>query len=189
METEKMETASLAISRPKALYYSLIRDVPDPLRKTPKAAGMDICCPNYTKEFADELYKTNMGEVTPHFDAEHSKWSFTLSANRSMKLPLGIKVSIPEGWFLLLTPKSGVGIRTETVLLADTIDEDYQGEICLALHNTRDQSKQFFFGQSIVQGVLLPVAYVDLVKVPIEELYDEKSIRGEGGFGSTGIFH
>ncbi len=177
----------IPVHYPAVLKYARVRDVPSPIRKTPKAAGFDICIPNFSPEFSCELYKNH--SCGSGYDNDTKRDFFTIPPKGMVKIPSGLKVAIPAGWFLLLTPKSGVGIRTQTTLLADTIDEDYQGEIGVVLQNLTEKTQRFYFGQAVVQAVLLPVAYVDLVETSEDQLHPEATQRGDGGFGSTGIFH
>lgn len=65
------------------------------------------------------------------------------------------------------------------------VDEDYQGEVHIHMTNVGKEPVTIAPGDKIVQFILLPVLYAQPVEVPIEELYEQETERGAGGFGST----
>ena len=72
---------------------------------------------------------------------------------------------------------------------ASVVDEDYKGVIHLSLVNTSNECVKLEYGQKIIQFLLIPVAYDEVVEVNSEdELFTRDSERGSGGFGSTGSF-
>lgn len=107
----------------------------------------------------------------------------------SVTVSTGLIFDIPEGYVLLVYSRSGHGFNYD-VRLANAvgiIDSDYRGEVKVKL--TRDESpgswlNQFHIqqGDRIAQAMLMPVEQVQLEQV--EEV--EETVRGEGGFGSTG---
>lgn len=107
----------------------------------------------------------------------------------SVTVSTGLVFDIPEGYVLLVYSRSGHGFKYD-VRLANAvgiIDSDYRGEVMVKL--TRDESpgswlNQFHIqqGDRIAQAMLMPVQQVNLVQV--DEV--EATVRGEGGFGSTG---
>jgi dUTPase len=67
------------------------------------------------------------------------------------------------------------------------VDEDYQGEVHLHVRNISTDVQFIDNGTKLVQAILVPVLYEDVEEVESEEeLFPEKTVRGEGGFGSTG---
>ena len=66
-------------------------------------------------------------------------------------------------------------------------DEDYQGEIHLNLINVGASVADIKSGEKIVQFILLPVFYDTIEEVEFKNLYEDETVRGEGGFGSTGV--
>ena len=85
-------------------------------------------------------------------------------------------------------PKSGVASKKHLLVGANTVDIGYSGECHVNLHNVSDREQIINAGDKIVQGIMIKIGF----HVPEEmkdenELYgDEKSARGEGGFGSSG---
>lgn len=102
---------------------------------------------------------------------------------RSKKVPLGVAVEIPEGYVMLLIPRSSTWktpLRMPNSV--GVIDSDYRGEVCALLQNTSIFARTADIGERLVQGVIVPVPSVQIQEV--EEL--SETSRGTGGFGSTG---
>lgn len=141
-----------------------VRNVKTPTRGTALSAGLDFYVP-------DDYPAT------------------ILPPGASINIPSGIKVKLPHGYCLKMDNKSGVALRSQLIVGATIIDEDYQGEIHLHVINTqRDETVIIKPGDKLVQGLLIPVSYEGVEEVgSFEELYGgEITQRGEGGFGSTG---
>lgn len=145
----------------KLLKLSKVRDVKDPQRGTPGSAGIDLFIPN---DYSGCL----------------------LPPQGSVLIPSGIKVKVPDGYALVAMNKSGVATKLGLVVGACVVDSDYQGEIHIHMINVSDRCVTLEPGQKIVQFLLLPVEHCGIQVVPLDELYDTQSVRGTGGFGSTG---
>ena len=100
-------------------------------------------------------------------------------------IPTGISIELKKGLEAQVRPRSGLAVKHGiTVLNAPgTIDADYRGEIKVALINHSDKDFDIIKGMRIAQLVFSSVVNVDLT------LTDEinKTNRGAGGFGSTGV--
>ena len=97
----------------------------------------------------------------------------------------GVRIALPDGHVAFVVPRSGLAAKHGiTVLNAPgTVDAGYRGEIKVTLLNTdRDAPYDVAVGDRIAQLIVMPVPPVRFVAV--EELPD--SVRGSGGFGSTG---
>jgi dUTP pyrophosphatase len=97
----------------------------------------------------------------------------------------GLALEIPEGQAGLVLPRSGLARRHGISLVnaPGLIDSGYRGEVQVLLLNTdRETTVRLVAGDRIAQLVLVEVALADVVEV--EELAG--SVRGEGGFGSSG---
>lgn len=101
-----------------------------------------------------------------------------------LKIPLGIAVEIPEGYALLIIPRSSLGFKTRLRQSNSVglIDSDYRGEINLVLDNNSFFVKHLKAGERVAQGFIIPVPQVEFEEV--NELSETE--RGTGGFGSTG---
>ena len=100
-------------------------------------------------------------------------------------IPTGLIVEIPEGYEGQVRPRSGLALKKGIAVLNSpgTIDSDYRGEIKVILINLGSEEAVIERGDRIAQLVISPVQRVEVVEV--EELTE--TLRGEGGFGSTGI--
>ena len=144
------------------IKFSKIRNVKSPNRGTVKSGGIDFFIPN---DFNKVMLKP--GE--------------------NYNIPSGIKVNIPENFALVAFNKSGVAL-SGLLVGACFIDEDYQGELHLHVVNASNSDIQLNPGQKIVQFVLIPQYYYILDEVDESNLFQEKTERGENGFGSTGKY-
>jgi dUTP pyrophosphatase len=98
----------------------------------------------------------------------------------------GIAVEIPEGWAGLVLPRSGLAARHGIALVnaPGLIDAGYRGEVRVLLLNTdRENSFEIAPGDRIAQLVLVRHEAPELEEV--DSL--EETVRGAGGFGSTGV--
>ena len=109
-----------------------------------------------------------------------------LAPGQRALVPTGIAVAIPYGMVGLVHPRSGLAARVGLSIVNSpgTIDCGYRGEIKVALLNT-DAREAYTIeaGDRIAQVVVMPVSRARFVEV--EQL--PGSLRGEGGFGSTGF--
>jgi deoxyuridine 5'-triphosphate nucleotidohydrolase len=101
---------------------------------------------------------------------------------RSVKrVPLGVVIAIPAGWYAQANPRSGMCARGIEASVG-TIDADYRGELVAVVKNLTDKDYWVLRGDRVVQLVFLPVPEVTWEAVA--EL--DETPRGKGGFGSTG---
>ena len=99
----------------------------------------------------------------------------------------GLKVNVPEGYSLIFFNKSGVAAKMNLVLGSCVVDSGYEGELMYNLHNIGNLTQTIEGGQKIVQGILLPIQTPGVEEVDSElDLFETRSERGDGGFGSTG---
>jgi dUTP pyrophosphatase len=100
-------------------------------------------------------------------------------------IPTGIHIAIPEGFEAEIRPRSGIAHKFGVTVLntPGTIDSDYRGEVKILLINLGDQPFTINNGDRIAQMIFKNVVAISWKSV--EEL--PGTIRGHGGFGSTGI--
>ena len=108
-----------------------------------------------------------------------------LKSGESVLIPSGIKAQVPRGYALVAFNKSGVAVKQGLSVGACVVDEDYEGEIHLHMINISNKDQTIITGQKLVQFVLIPVGYLDILEV--DELPSRNTQRGAGGFGSTGL--
>ena len=107
-----------------------------------------------------------------------------LKAGKQVTVPLGFAVEVPEGYEMQIRARSG-NARKHGIGVVNgigTIDSDYRGEVCTILINHSDEDFEINPGDRVAQAVIAPVIQAKWVEV--EEL--SETVRGEGGFGSTG---
>ncbi len=129
-----------------------------PTRGSAAAAGYDL--------YADLQEETGIG---PH---------------KTVMISTGLSLEIPEGYFGAVFARSGLAAR-ESLRPANcvgVIDADYRGPCMVALHNDSGESRTVTPGERIAQLVILPFLPAEFQEA--EELDD--TVRGAGGFGSTG---
>jgi dUTP pyrophosphatase len=107
-----------------------------------------------------------------------------LPSKESVLVPTGISVAISDDLEIQIRPRSGLAAKSNISVLntPGTIDSDYRGEIKVILFN--HGKKEFIINNKdrIAQMVLTPI-----LKVNFEEVTElPETIRGDGGFGSTG---
>lgn len=109
----------------------------------------------------------------------------TLLPGARALVPTGFSIAVPPGYEAQVRPRSGLAIRCGVTCLnaPGTIDADYRGEVHVVLANFGTEPFVIHRGDRIAQMVVAPVAHASF------ELVDElpPTIRGEGGFGSTGV--
>ena len=108
----------------------------------------------------------------------------TIKPNESMLIPTGIAIAIPEDTEVQISPRSGLAAKSSISVLntPGTIDSDYRGELKIILFNHGKDEFTVNDEDRVAQMVLMPI-----LKVEIEETNElPETIRGSGGFGSTG---
>ncbi len=106
-----------------------------------------------------------------------------LGAGEVKAVPTGIKVAIPPGHVGLIWDKSGISLKG-VHKLAGVVDAGYRGEVRVVLANLGRQVYPVKKGMKIAQMLIQPILTVTVVES--EEL--DETRRGEGGFGSTGLY-
>ena len=108
----------------------------------------------------------------------------TIKSQNSALIPTGLSIAIPEDTEVQIRPRSGLAAKSSISVLntPGTIDSDYRGEIKIILFNHGKEEFTVNNSDRIAQMILTPVFKAELKEV--EEL--PKTIRGSGGFGSTG---
>ena len=97
----------------------------------------------------------------------------------------GVRIALPDGYVGFVVPRSGLAVRHGITIVnaPGTVDAGYRGELKVALLNT-DAAEHYdvAVGDRIAQLIVMPVPRARFI--PVTELPD--SVRGAGGFGSTG---
>ena len=139
------------------------------------------------------IKKTNRKVITPKYKTEGSSGvdlsafldkEVVIKPNSSELIPTGLQVAIPEEFEIQIRPRSGLAAKESIGVLNSpgTIDSDYRGELKIILFNHGNKDFIINNGDRIAQMVLVPI-----LKMEFEEVDSlPETIRGQGGFGSTG---
>jgi len=109
----------------------------------------------------------------------------TLQPLQREMVPTGIFIELPEGYEAQVRPRSGLANKQGITCLNSpgTVDSDYRGEIKVILINLSDQVQLIQHGDRIAQMI---IAKVERAKWKLVQQLNE-TVRGQGGFGHTGI--
>ena len=142
----------------EVLIKKLSPKVDLPSYKTPGASGMDLIA--------------------------FLKSSVIIKPKTSHLIPTGLSIAFAENYEIQIRPRSGLAAKSSISVLntPGTIDSDYRGEIKIILFNHGKEEFTVNNNDRIAQMILMPVLKAEFEEV--EEL--PKTIRGSGGFGSTG---
>ena len=132
------------------------------------------------KEFPLPGYETGGASGV---DLRASEGVLLLPGERAI-VPTGLRIEIPYGYEAQVRPRSGIAIRNGVTILNSpgTIDSDYRGEVKVIIINHGHDPFIINAGDRIAQLVFAPVARVHW----IEDDDLSQTVRGEGGFGSSG---
>ena len=142
----------------KVLIKKLDPAVKLPIYKTNGASGMDLMA--FIKE------------------------TIIIKPKTSFLVPTGLSVAFSKDYEIQVRPRSGLAAKNNITVLNSpgTIDSDYRGEIKVIIYNHGNHDFTINNGDRIAQMILAPV-----VKMELEETNElPETLRGEGGFGSTG---
>ena len=139
-----------------------------------------------------KIKKINENAIIPTYGTEFSAGadlynlpeSVDIAPHATVLIHTGIAAEIPEGYCGLIFARSGLATKRGLAPAnkVGVIDADYRGEIMVALHNHSDVSAEIAPGERVAQLAIVPFLKAEFEEA--EELTD--TIRGEGGFGSTG---
>jgi dUTP pyrophosphatase len=129
-------------------------------------------------------YQTDGAAGLDLFAAIPDTKPLTLRPGGRALVPTGIAIALPAGYEGQVRPRSGLATRHGLTILnaPGTIDADYRGEILVVLANLGNEDVTITRGMRIAQLVIAPVARAQIVQVASLD----ETVRGSGGFGSTG---
>lgn len=149
--------------------HSTKSSVPVPVKRLAHFAGLEL--PGYATEGAAGMDVLSAEDVTLAPGARHA-------------VATGLAMAIPFGFEIQVRPRSGLALKHGITVpnTPGTIDSDYRGELKVILINHGAEPFEIRRGDRIAQLVLAPV--IQASWLPVEVL--DETVRGEGGFGSTG---
>ena len=139
------------------------------------------------------IKKLNENAVMPTYGSPYSAGAdlyacidteITIMPNQTVLVKTGLAMELEIGYVALIYARSGLASKRGLAPAnkVGVVDCDYRGEIMVALHNHSTEAQTVAVGERVAQMVIAPYFTADF------ELCDELSdtVRGEGGFGSTG---
>ncbi len=108
-----------------------------------------------------------------------------LRPGERLLVPTGFACAVPHGYEMQVRPRSGLAVKHGVTVTntPGTVDSDYRGPLMVCLINLGAEPFAIRRGDRIAQAVIAPAPQLTLTEV--EDL--DTTVRGEGGFGSTGI--
>lgn len=140
-----------------------------------------------------KIKKLNDKAIIPTYGSEFSAGAdvyaylesdVEIAPNETKFIKTGLSTEIPEGYVLFIFARSGLSCKQglAPATKVSVVDSDYRGEIMVPLHNHSNETRTISHGDRIAQMVIVPY-----FKANFEEVTTLSStVRGEGGFGSTG---
>jgi dUTP pyrophosphatase len=139
------------------------------------------------------IKKLNEGAILPTYGSEYAAGAdlyactdgpVVIGAGKSVLIHTGIALELPVGYAGLIYARSGLATKRGLAPAnkVGVVDCDYRGEVMVCLHNHSDIDQTIENGERIAQLVITP--YITASFIEVDELSD--TVRGEGGFGSTG---
>ena len=127
--------------------------------------------PKYGTEFSAGADLVNAGD------------SVVVEAGKTVIVHTGIAMEIPVGYVGLVHARSGMATKRGLAPAnkVGVIDSDYRGEIMVALHNHGNEAQTVESGERVAQIIIAPYVTADFVEGDLDD-----TVRGDGGFGSTG---
>lgn len=129
----------------------------------------------------DSIVPERQTSLAAGFDVFSYEKKLILPGHREL-FSTGVAITVPEGTYGQLAPRSGLACKAGIHVGAGVIDRDYTGEIKVLLFNLSDESVEINKHDRIAQLILHQIVTPSVVLV--DELMTTK--RGEAGFGSTG---
>ena len=172
------------------IKFLKIRDVKSPERGTEEAAGIDFFVPNYNDQFLHDFIEKNKNSQLPiPIHTEGDEMHIIIMPQSRALIPSGISTWMSPGTALIAANKSGVATKKGLVFGAQVVDSDYAGEVHISVINTSNVPVTIKTGEKLIQFIHTPILLSTLDEVSKEDFdkLHDKSQRGEGGFGSTGV--
>lgn len=137
--------------------------------------------------------KLNEKAIMPTYGSEYAAGAdlyacidseVTVAPHATVMIPTGIAIELPVGYGGFIYARSGLASKRNLAPAnkVGVVDCDYRGEVKVALHNHGETAQTVAVGERIAQLVVAP--YITAEFIEADELSD--TVRGAGGFGSTG---
>jgi dUTP pyrophosphatase len=154
----------------------------EPLVKKARSDGPE-CPPLRVKKLSPDAVVPNRSSAGAAGYDLHASKATTIPARGKCIVPTDIAMAIPEGYYGRVAPRSGLAAKHHIDVGAGVIDCDYRGAVGVVLFNHSDKDYEITQGDRVAQLVITKIDTPPVVEV--DDLDD--TVRGEGGFGSTGF--
>ena len=145
------------------------------------------------KKMTVKIKKLNDKAIVPTYGSEYAagadlyaciEGELTINPHETVLIPTGLAMELPLGYAGLIYARSGLATKKGLAPAnkVGVIDSDYRGEVKVALHNHSEVAQTVAAGERVAQLVITPYLTAEFLEK--EELSD--TVRGVGGFGSTG---
>lgn len=187
------------------IQFIKTRQVKSPERVVSENAGIDVYIPDNTEDFQSALKEKNPGFMVvshnPTMEETALAWlcrngylckednKIYIAPHKDVIIPSGIRSKFGPELALIANNKSGIATKKKLVFGASVIDCSYQGEWHLHLINTSDTWQELECGKKAIQFIphLISTDELEVLDMSPKEFYPEKTERGEGWQGSTGL--
>lgn len=190
------------------MQFIKTREVKNPVRNVQENAGIDCYIPENTEEFRKDLLAKNptihfflnttedgLGSVKAYIDGDYKttydieSGKINIAPHKDIIIPSGIRSKFGPHLALIANNKSGIATKKKLIFGASVIDASYQGEWHYHLINTSDEYQVVECGTKVIQFIphLIALEEVEVLDLSPEEFYTEKTSRGDGWQGSTGL--
>ena len=192
----------MAITKNQILKVQCIktRNVKSPVRDPLENAGIDFYIPECNSEFISDLSKKNakLWVISSGFKAFIAKilhktyikrGKIYIAPHKDIIIPTGIKSKFCPSLALIANNKSGIATKKKLVFGASVIDTSYQGEWHAHLVNTSNKYQVVECGTKVIQFIphVISTEPIEVLDSSEKEFYTEKTSRGDGWQGSTGL--
>jgi len=180
------------------IKFIKVLDVKDPERDPLENAGIDFYVPNNTEVFVKALQEKNQDLVICGKNEEavdgcscfHTDTGIIyIAPHKDIIIPTGIKSKFNPSLALIANNKSGIATKKKLVFGASVIDTSYQGEWHAHLINTSNKYQVVECGTKVIQFIphVISTESIEVLDIPEKDFYTEKTSRGDGWQGSTGL--
>ncbi len=151
------------------------------------------CNGSEIKRTAVHVKKLNDKAILPAYGSEFAAgadlyacldYDLEVKPHQTVLIPTGIALELPLGYAGLIYARSGLATKKGLAPAnkVGVVDCDYRGEVKVALHNHSEDKQTVSAGERVAQLVITPYITAEF----IESDYLSETVRGAGGFGSTG---
>ncbi|XP_066594981.1 uncharacterized protein dUTPase [Prorops nasuta] len=133
-------------------------------------------------KLTDQAFAPQKGSALAAGYDLRSAYDYVVPAHGKELAKTDLQIEVPHGTYGRVAPRSGLAWKNHLDVGAGVIDADYRGNVGVVLFNHSNQDFQVKRGDRIAQLICEQIVYPDLIEV--ENL--STTVRGDGGFGSTG---